>query len=55
MCVNSDQGPVDIRVQGQCTINCILFWVVHMVDAISWGPMFGLRNYREWIYWLNMG
>jgi len=39
MHVNFGKDPVDIRVQGQCTINCIIFRVVQMVHAISRRPM----------------
>jgi len=39
MHVTSKEDPVEIRVQGQCTISCIIFQVVQMVHAISRSPM----------------
>jgi len=54
MHVSSEEDPIEIIVQGQCTISCIIFSVVQMVNAISWGPMDGLRSHRWASSKLNM-
>jgi len=42
--------PVEIRVQGQCTINCRLFQGVHLVHAVRGRALMNcLINKREFL------
>jgi len=45
MHISSKEDPVEIKVQGRCTISGIIFRIVQMVHAISGRPKFGLRSY----------
>ncbi len=55
MHVSLDEDKDEIRVEGKCTISCIIFRFVEMVHAINRRPMDGLHIYGEWISQLNMG
>lgn len=45
MHVDSEKDPVETRVQGQCTISCIIYWSVNIMHASEIDPIFGLRNF----------